>query len=180
VIFHEVQRRGKWRRNSSTAVHVHRRDGGRTASRHDRQRPELSSDSPRRRNHPGPRPDRTHKGAAAFLTMLQGPSAAVEGGPAHGPHKTADQLKKEKGLATFDAGPRFSGPQRLNRMRTRISRASMTPTRYQWRVSNDRERSPSPVLDTPRWCCAGQMVPRSRDSLRCGARRESSASPAKR
>lgn len=50
---------------------------------------------------PGHGPIATTKELRAFLTMLQGTSAAVEAGIKA--HKTADQLKKEKVLAKFDS-----------------------------------------------------------------------------
>jgi glyoxylase-like metal-dependent hydrolase (beta-lactamase superfamily II) len=50
---------------------------------------------------PGHGPIATTKELRAFLTMLQGTSAAVEAGIKA--HKTADQLKKEKALAKFDS-----------------------------------------------------------------------------
>ena len=50
---------------------------------------------------PGHGPIATPKDLRAFLTMLQGTSAAVDAGIKA--HKTVDQLKKEKVLAKFDA-----------------------------------------------------------------------------
>lgn len=50
---------------------------------------------------PGHGPIATTKELRAFLAMLQGTTAVVEAGIKA--HKTADQLKKEKALATFDS-----------------------------------------------------------------------------